>query len=559
MINQLKNNLNIGYLITFILVMISLIAVNFHPLIWIDLNSLSLYNEKRLIEIFLLLIIALIVIIPSKFQNNYLALFESLPLVSRLALLLMFVLAILSIQQSIFLRYAWAEFGLTTLIFIAIFAVATARHNLQYFDEMVMVLISVLIGIFVLIAVERGLSGEVYYVLDIASKVVKSDFTNPRFFGQFQSWTLPLLAFPVLYFWGRLQYVFSILAFAILAAWYGLLIFSETAGSWLGVFGSAVVLLLIFKQKALPWIKVQFFAILLGIFIYWGIVNIDKTTFDIDPTLFWSITILSLLVLTFFAAKLQNKVLWKVSKETLGVLSVLALIAIFGLVYTSIEVVIDIVQLVYNFFLKDVVGEGRWIMWRSSLELSFQNPWLGIGSHHFSHYMKAGHPHMSLLQILVEYGWPFFLILMSLLAWGFVSWCKGALSRINTSDNIRDIALTATLVSACLHSLVSGVIVMPLSQIMLVIVVGWMIGIHFSNKTSVDIAYYPVKSILLILLTLAISLVFIASIQPEVQLIIQGAYDGIVEFKYDPSVLHPRFWHQGVLPWVLFPYEINTL
>jgi hypothetical protein len=261
-------------------------------------------------------------------------------------------------------------------------------------------------------------------------------------------------------------------------------------------------------------------------------------------------------VLTFFAARLQNRVLWKVSKETLSVLSVLLLVAMFGLVYMSIEVIIDITQLVYNFFLKDVVGEGRWIMWRSSLELSMQNPWFGIGPHHFSHYMKAGHPHMSLLQLLVEYGWPFFLLLMSLMIWGFVSWCRGVLSRVNKYTQIRDIALTAAIVSGFSHSLVSGIIVMPLSQIMLVLIVGWMIGIHYSNKPKVLINYYSAKSILLILGIFIVSVIFIASIQPEVKLITQGPYDGIIEFKYDQTMLHPRFWHQGILPWVLFPYEL---
>ena len=195
-------------------------------------------------------------------------------------------------------------------------------------------------------------------------------------------------------------------------------------------------------------------------------------------------------------------------------------------------------------------------MWRSSLELSMQNPWLGIGPHHFSHYMKAGHPHMSLLQLLVEYGWPFFLLLMSLIVWGFVSWCRGVLNRLDKHTKNRDIALTATLISAFSHSLVSGIIVMPLSQIMLVLIVGWMIDVHYSNNSKVFIKFYPVKSILLTLSIFIVSVVFIASIQPEVKLIAQGPYDGIIEFKYDSSALHPRFWHQGVLPWVLFPYEL---
>lgn len=71
-----------------------------------------------------------------------------------------------------------------------------------------------------------------------------------------------------------------------------------------------------------------------------------------------------------------------------------------------------------------------------------------------------------------------------------------------------------------------------------------------------NVPFRTIKSILLTLGMLVVSIIFVASIQPEVQLILQGPYDGIIEFKYDPTMLHPRFWHQGVLPWVLLPYEL---
>ena len=552
----LKNKIKIEYIIVVILLLGGLFLVNFHPSDWLNLKHVSHYNERRLIEICLLLILAMMIIIPSTWQKNNIKTIESLSLSSRLVLLSLLVLALLSVNQSIYVRYAWAEFGLSMLIFIAMFSVATMRNQLPKFDQWTMILISIIVGVFTLKALAYGISGHVYYGLDVALKVVKLDFTNPRFFGQLQSWTLPLLAFPVIYFWQRAKYLFSMLAMLVLASWYTLLIFSETAGSWLGVFGASITLLLIFRKAALSWIKVQALAMLLGIFMYWSIVNTEKSAFDIDPTLFWSITILSLVVLTYFASRLQNKVLWKVGKETLSVLSILLIAVIFSLAYISIEIISDIVQLVYNFFLTDIVGDGRWIMWRSSLELSFQNPWLGIGPHHFSHYMKAGHPHMSLLQLLVEYGWPFFILLVSLIIWGFVSWCKGVLNRIDTHTKTRDIALTAALVSAFLHSLVSGIIVMPLSQFMLILVVGWVMGIHYSDSRKMLINHYPIKSILLTLGMLVVSIIFVASIQPEVQLILQGPYGGIIEFKYDPTMFHPRFWHQGVLPWVLLPYEL---
>ena len=47
-----------------------------------------------------------------------------------------------------------------------------------------------------------------------------------------------------------------------------------------------------------------------------------------------------------------------------------------------------------------------------------------------------------------------------------------------------------------------------------------------------NVPFRTIKSILLTLGMLVVSIIFVASIQPEVQLILQGPYDGIIEFKY---------------------------
>ena len=158
---------------------------------------------------------------------------------------------------------------------------------------------------------------------------------------------------------------------------------------------------------------------------------------------------------------------------------------------------------------------------------------------------------MSLLQWAAEYGWISTILLLSLMVWAFFSWTK-RIKQSNFDDrdlNFR-IALTASMLTAATHSLMSGVLVMPLSQFMSVVVIGWMVGIHFSNKPIEKIHWSPVKSIGSLTLILWIGWNFAQSIWPEVRYIINGPHSEMTVLNRSGDYLQPRFWHQGLIPWL---------
>tara|TARA_B100000953_G_scaffold195153_1_gene160741 strand:- start:13 stop:489 length:477 start_codon:yes stop_codon:yes gene_type:complete len=157
---------------------------------------------------------------------------------------------------------------------------------------------------------------------------------------------------------------------------------------------------------------------------------------------------------------------------------------------------------------------------------------------------------MSVLKWAAEYGWISTLLLLSLIVWAFSSWIKKTKqSKLDDCDLNFRVALTASIITAASHSLVSGVMIMPLSQLMLVVIIGWIVGIYFSNQPIEKIPWLSVKSIGSLTLILWIGWNFVQSIEPEVRYIINGPHNEITVFN--PSeVLQPRFWHQGIIPWI---------
>lgn len=185
----------------------------------------------------------------------------------------------------------------------------------------------------------------------------------------------------------------------------------------------------------------------------------------------------------------------------------------------------------------------RLILWRESLGYIMQHPVLGIGPLHLAnHYNGLGaHPHNSLLQIAAEWGLPATLIIASLFAWGFGAWLRGCVKR----QTPMEIALSFSLSAGAVYSLVSGILVMPLSQIMLALVIGLMLGRHQPvptprNEISRRTQWLLSAAILLILIRFA-SVLF-----PEVLHLPRDEFVWIATHSHDGHAhLEPRFWQQG--------------
>ena len=245
-----------------------------------------------------------------------------------------------------------------------------------------------------------------------------SGFSNKRFYGQFQTFTLPLLVLPLLI--PNISRALRGAAFALLCVWWLIAISGGTRGTWLGM-GAAGLLLALLGPWGRRWMGWQLAAVAGGLLLYW-------------------------LVFTVLADHL-GIVLSSGAGDRLT---------------TSLS--------------------GRGPIWWQAWHMLVERPWLGFGPMHFADIANeiAAHPHQSVLQWASEWGVPSALC-VAVLAWRSGWATLGVLRERALSAERVDLlrlCLFAALVGALVQSMVDGVIVMPISQVWLALTIGWLMALH---------------------------------------------------------------------------------
>jgi putative inorganic carbon (hco3(-)) transporter len=192
--------------------------------------------------------------------------------------------------------------------------------------------------------------------------------------------------------------------------------------------------------------------------------------------------------------------------------------------------------------LEDSYGS-RLTLWRESLHYILQHPILGIGPLHLSNHVNGlgAHPHNSLLQIAAEWGIPATLTILLLFVWGGWAWLKQSMA----DQQPMRIALTFALSTGAIYSLTSGIIVMPLSQIMMALVIGLILGIYqhksaINSSVSISSHWFLIIAIALILIR------FNSVLFPEVLHLSRDEFVWIATHSQEGHIrLYPRFWQQG--------------
>ncbi|MFL1415166.1 O-antigen ligase family protein [Pseudomonas fildesensis] len=245
-----------------------------------------------------------------------------------------------------------------------------------------------------------------------------SGFSNKRFYGQFQTFTLPLLALPLLI--PNVTRSVRGAAFALLCVWWLIAISGGTRGTWLGMAVAGAVLALL-GPWGRRWLACQLAAVCGGLLLYW-------------------------LFFTVLAGGLGIEVSNGASDRLTTSLS------------------------------------GRGPIWWQAWHMIVERPWLGFGPMHFADIPNAiaAHPHQAVLQWASEWGVPSALcvaILAGRAAWATVSVVRERALSDERADLLR-LCLFAALIGAMTQSMVDGVIVMPNSQVWLALVVGWLMALH---------------------------------------------------------------------------------
>jgi O-antigen ligase len=199
---------------------------------------------------------------------------------------------------------------------------------------------------------------------------------------------------------------------------------------------------------------------------------------------------------------------------------------------------------------------GRESLWRLAWEITRENPLLGLGPQQYANYHYhaiAAHPHSAYFQWMSEWGLVSLALICGLLVYGFTKWvkfCRHTLHKDNGEESIILISLTASLVAGATHALVSGIIVMPFSQMTMSLVIGWVLAIYFSDnmfkKTTSGVKNHQ-RIVLLI-----ISVMFLGTISytsyPAISQIDQLRENYLAKYP-QTTILKPRFWRQGLIGW----------
>lgn len=309
-------------------------------------------------------------------------------------------------------------------------------------------------------------------------------FSNIRTFNQYQLWSLGLASLPLLAF--NLKNSLRYGLYIALTLWWVLLFYSASRGALLAWLVGIITIAAIYQKLAWPLIRLQLFNMATGFCAYFML-------FKLPPILNGS-----------------TLVTGTVLRET-----------------TS----------------------GRLDLWHQAVILIKGSPWLGIGPMHYAwHTTISAHPHNSVLQLAAEFGIPAALIMLAIAGYSFYGWIKKfSLEKVETANKLDKqltVILLFTLITSAAYSLVDGVIVMPLSQVMMFMVIGLSFG-HFVYEDTYNIKIdtsTTQNAFNFSAIFAGITLMAMAwSVQPEV---VNGLSGHAKAFSTEQSALGPRLWRQ---------------
>lgn len=307
-------------------------------------------------------------------------------------------------------------------------------------------------------------------------------FNNIRSFNQYQLWPLALITLPLLAFNLKRNNLFW-MHFA-LTCWWILLFYSASRGVLVAWLIGVIITAAIYKKHAWPFLRIQLINIATGFAGYYFL-------FIIIPSLQGSTVTTSTIV-----------------RES-----------------TS----------------------DRTVLWMECLKFIQESPVFGVGPMNAPwHNSIMLQPHNSVLQLASEWGLPATLIILSIAGYGIFQWLKKFNSNTLENQSILDknlaVILFFTISTNAIYSLVDGVIVMPISQVLMFTMIGLMIG-HYAYDRLVRPQEGYIARHFYFRKTFAL-LTLIALIWSTLPEIIQGLSGYDRGFSTGPDTINPRIWLQ---------------
>ena len=450
-------------------------------------EKLAWHDGQRIAQLAVISLV-LLVLTASKAKVAFSGAWAGLPRCGRWAFGAVFALGIISALQAPLPRWALLEWGVSVLLLTTALAVAAARREFgEPMDRLLVQLFFVTAlayavttsGVYLLML----LVGPVYG-LGFDMRELYTGFSNIRFFGHVQTMLLPFLLLPALY-WGTTRGRL-VLLWSVPTIWWMLAIGSGTRGTWAALTAGIIAALWFGGSCGRKWAFWQLGGFLSGLMCYF--------------------------------------------------LFVLGVPQLFDLPASFLHRTGDIVSLSL-----------REVIWSLAWQFALDHPWLGVGPMHFAYWAKvvAAHPHNAVLQWLAEWGVPAAILLLGLWAAGGMALAAYVRRTAAQGDDVArlfNVALLAALTGASAQAMVDGVLVMPVSQMVLVLLAGWAMGVMWHLKPIQIIG--TTERVLLALTVIFAATVSVWGVAPEIGDLL-ARYTAFTEVRYENEFLLPRFWKQG--------------
>lgn len=488
-----------------------------------------LYDLRRVISLFFLGSLTLLGIIIPSINARIQFIWQQIPKWIHYAIGVFFVIGLVSSIHAQLPRYALLQ--LTLYIFL-IFSAFVIAAFVQLWGKTNWGWLMSILGLSI-----AGLCITQYYLIgqwlinihtvaqqgfkfNISDKVIERvtkhpTFTNIRFLSQALSWTWPILVLPLMdQQSNKIRYCLWAIPFFVLASiWWSIAWGNESRALMLEWVIIPLLVLAIYRKLGLHWLKWQILTAAVG-FILFLVVNhhlVPHMVDQIKPNTHHHVT-----------SAANDSTADSATKSS-----------------------------------SQFSSHYRLYIYYVASKLAWNHPILGVGPMHFAYeawpllqgksgVAKVAHPHSLWLYIASDWGFIALALLLAVFIKSIFSIIKQSIREINDYRlSIARVCVASSFAAAMFHACFSGILIMPLSQALLVIICGWMLALYLpqSNEPEhVNVIPWIVSAVIMLV---AASL-FIYGIYPT--------WDNwiylITHYRSETGrvdVLPPNFWSQGFI------------
>jgi len=458
-----------------------LVTSTFYPL-----DFLSVFDAKRVLQLVLFAVLMVFTIAWAPLREMTFAQLGQFSPFTRTMLIVLFALGLTSALRLEHPAYSLIDISMIFVMLLLVTVTAASRDlSTTRFDKFGVLLLA-LMGVAVVLQEFMGIAAGWAAGSEFNYSEALMHFAHPRFYNQLQTWSIPVLAALPLLFPARKR--IKLICIVLLGLQWFLVISNGARGTTVSLFIAMAFIAFWLPEQRRHWLRYQLSGVLAGIIIYAAVLFLN-TMFIPEPGDFY--------------AKSMGR----------------------AMVHTS----------------------GRSTLWRLSIDDAINHPLLGTGPTQYacdSNIVLPAHPYSFPLRILGEWGVIAFILVLFLairIGLGFLNLLRRPISKIPSGDARSEARVRAMLsisiIAGAIHACLSGLLIMPASQVMMILVAGWGLsltgGVRDSSRNSIAVT---------LLLTIGLLIAggqVVFSTQEIPRLSFRTSYAE----TYGPMM--PRFWQDG--------------